>query len=95
MADKDTEEHQEEKKESTPVASTSKDYDGKFRLSRAVSCSKVENESAKPEESQRSNSKKRKDPPSQPKVNVKDTKAKFEDIQEKYKKKFHERNQKL
>merc|ERR1711954_62971 len=94
MADKDPEEHQEEKKESTPVASTSKDYDGKYRLSRAVSCSKIENESAKPEESQRSTSKKRKDPPSPPKVSVKDTKAKFEDIQEKYKKKFHERNQK-
>ena len=78
MADKDPEEHQEEKKESTPVASTSKDYDGKFRLSRAVSCSKIENESAKPEESQRSNSKKRKDPPSPPKVSVKDTKAQIQ-----------------
>merc|ERR1711954_176234 len=92
MADKDPEELQEEKKE--PVPSTSKDYDGKFRLSRSVSCSKVENEQGNPEENQRSNSKKRKDPPSPPKVSVKDTKAKFEDIQEKYKKKFQERNQK-
>merc|ERR1711954_178942 len=90
MADKDPEVLQEEKKE--PVPSTSKDYDGKFRLSRAVSCSKVDNESPKPEEKQRSQSKKCKDPPSPPKVSVKDTKAKFEDIQEKYKKKFQERN---
>merc|ERR1711954_527676 len=89
MADKDPEELQEEKKE--PVASTSKDYDGKFRLSRSVSCSKVENEPGKPEENQRSNSKKRKDPPSPPKVSIKDTKAKFEDIQEKYR---NQRNQK-
>merc|ERR1711954_563572 len=92
MADKDPEVLQEEKKE--PLPSTSKDYDRKFRLSRAVSCSKVDNEPSKPEENQRSQSKKRKDPPSPPKVSVKDTKAKFEDVQEKYKKKFQERNQK-
>merc|ERR1712112_355463 len=58
---------------------------GKFRISRSVSCSKVEND-LKPNDNGRSNSKKRKDPPSPPKVSVKDTKAKFEDIQEKYKK---------
>ena len=92
MADKDPEEHNEEKKESTPVASTSKDYDGKFRIGRSVSCSKVDNDSKKPEENVRSNSKKRKDPPSPPKVSVKDTKAKFEDIQEKYR---NQRNQKV
>merc|ERR1712081_40732 len=94
MAVKNPEEPTEEKKEPTPVASTSKDYDGKFRIGRSVSCSKVDNDSKKPEENVRSNSKKRKDPPSPPKVSVKDTKAKFEDIQEKYKKKFQERNQK-
>merc|ERR1711954_510172 len=80
----------EEKKEATPVASTSKDQEGKFRISQSVSCSKVENDSKKPETS-RSNSRKRKDPPSLPKVSVKDTKAKFEGIQEKYR---NQRNQK-
>ena len=40
----------EEKKEPTPVASTSKDYEGKFRIGRSVSCSKVENDAKKPEE---------------------------------------------
>merc|ERR1712081_133038 len=39
----------------------------------------------------RSTSRKRKDPPSPPKVSVKDTKAKFEDIQNKYR---NQRNQK-
>merc|ERR1711954_563356 len=80
----------EEKKEATPVASTSKDQEGKFRISQSVSCSKVENDSKKPETS-RSNSRKRKEPPSLPKVSVKDTKAKFEGIQEKYR---NQRNQK-
>merc|ERR1711954_495437 len=80
----------EEKKEATPVASTSKDQEGKFRISQSVSCSKVENDLKKPETS-RSNSRKRKEPPSLPKVSVKDTKAKFEGIQEKYR---NQRNQK-
>jgi len=91
MADKDHEEPSEEKKEPIPVASTSKDYDGKFRIGRSVSCSKVDNESKKPEETVRSTSKKRKDPPSPPKISVKDAKAKLEDIQEKYR---NQRNQK-
>merc|ERR1711954_488509 len=80
----------EEKKEATPVASTSKDQEGKFRISQSVSCSKVENDLKKPETS-RSNSRKRKEPPSPPKVSVKDAKAKFEGIQEKYR---NQRNQK-
>merc|ERR1712081_153859 len=80
-----------EKKGPTPVASTSKDYNGKFRIGRSVSCSKVDNDLKKHEDRGRSNSKKRKDPPSPPKVSVKDTKAKFEDIQEKYR---NQRNQK-
>merc|ERR1711954_330951 len=91
MAEKNPEEPTEEKKEPTPVASTSKEYEGKFKIGRSVSCSKVENDAKKPEERGRSNSKKRKDPPSPPKVSVKDTKAKFEDIQEKYR---NQRNQK-
>merc|ERR1711954_631373 len=61
--------------------STSKEYDGKYRIGRAVSCSKNEK---KPEENERSTSRKRKDPPSPPKVSVKETKANFEDIQNKY-----------
>merc|ERR1711954_295117 len=88
----DKEEIKEDMKE--PLPSTSKEYDGKYRLSRSLSCSKVESETAKPKEDPRSNSKKRKNPPSPPVVSVKDQKAKFEDIQEKHKKKFQERHQK-
>merc|ERR1711954_364944 len=74
----------EVEKDPTPVPSTSKDYDGKYRIGRSVSCSRKESETKKQEENGRSSSRKRKDPPSPPKVNVKETKAKFEDIQNKY-----------
>ena len=53
-------------------------------IGRSISCSRRENEAKKQEENGRSSSRKRKDPPSPPKVNVKETKAKFEDIQNKY-----------
>merc|ERR1712081_155894 len=56
--------------------------DGKYRIGRSISCSKREN--VKPEENERSTSRKRKNPPSPQKVSVKEAKAKFEDIQNKY-----------
>merc|ERR1711954_421330 len=68
----------------TPAASTSKEYDGRYRIGRSGSCSRKENETKKKEENVRSTSRKRKDPPSPPKGNVKETKAKFEEIQNKY-----------
>merc|ERR1711954_318313 len=74
----------EVEKDQTPAPSMSKEYDGKYRIGRSVSCSRKESETKKQEENGRSSSRKRKDPPSPPKVNVKETKAKFEDIQNKY-----------
>merc|ERR1711954_492905 len=77
MAEKDPIESSEVDKDQTPTASTSKEYDGKYRIGRSVSCSKRDNEAKKQEENGRSTSRKRKDPPSPPKVSVKQTKGKF------------------